>query len=137
MTLEKFVTLVVKQRLGLVEPFLMLGSAIVYEEGDDSDDSLSNSILSPLEKCIGGGIKDGSIVTLGDFRQDITVASPSSPLRSSLASRSRSRWSFPMSLSKISMKRRALLATESLGLMRYLSLFLLPSEVTHKAIRSP
>ena len=78
MTLEKFVTLVVKQRLGLVEPFLMLGSAIVYEEGDDSDDSLSNSILSPLEKCIGGGIKDGSIVTLGDFRQDITVTFPAS-----------------------------------------------------------
>jgi hypothetical protein len=77
MTLEKFVTLVVKQRLGLVEPFLMLGSAMVYEEGEDSDVSLSGYILSPLVSCIGGGIRDGSIVTLGDFRQDITVAPPS------------------------------------------------------------
>jgi ubiquitin-like 1-activating enzyme E1 B len=76
MTLERFVALVVKQRLGLVEPFLMLGSAMVYEEGEDSDVSLSGYVLSPLANCIGGGIRDGSIITLGDFRQDLTASHP-------------------------------------------------------------
>lgn len=73
MTLETFVQLIVKQRLGLVEPSLMIGSAVVYEEGEDSDESLGSYVSSPLRNCIGGGIKDGTIITLVDFRQDLTV----------------------------------------------------------------
>lgn len=73
MTLATFVHLVAKQRLGLVEPSLMIGSSIVYEEGDDSDATLSSYTTKPLRNCIGGGIKDGTILTLVDFRQDLTV----------------------------------------------------------------
>jgi hypothetical protein len=74
MTLGSFLDLIVKQRLGLVEPSMMIGSAIVYEEGEESDSSLTATLQRPLASCTGGGIRDGTIISLGDFRQDITVA---------------------------------------------------------------
>jgi ubiquitin-like 1-activating enzyme E1 B len=82
MTLGNFLDLIVKQRLGLVEPSIMIGSAIIYEEGEDSESSLKASLLRPLISCNGGGIRDGTIISLGDFRQDITV----SPLPVSVSS---------------------------------------------------
>jgi hypothetical protein len=64
---------VLRGRLGFVEPSVLLGSSIVYEEGEDADDSLAKLLPRRLCDLPAGGIKNGTIVNVEDFRQDLTV----------------------------------------------------------------
>ena len=73
MVLGDFVKCVVKGKLGLVEPSVMIGASVIYEEGDDMDDSLLMHLSTPLCKCPAGGIGDSSLVTVEDFVQDLKV----------------------------------------------------------------
>ena len=66
-------TRVIKGKLGLVEPSIMLGASVIYEEGEDMDDSLLMHLNTPLQGCPAGGICDSSLVTLEDFVQDLQV----------------------------------------------------------------
>ena len=72
-TLGDFVKRVVKGKLGLVEPSIMLGASVIYEEGEDMDDSLLMHLATPLAACPAGGIRDSTLVTLEDFVQDLKV----------------------------------------------------------------
>lgn len=49
------------------------GASVIYEEGEDMDDSLQTHTACSLEACPGGGIKDDVIVLIEDFRQDLSV----------------------------------------------------------------
>lgn len=75
-TLGDLVKRVIKGKLGLVEPSVMLGSSVIYEEGDDMDDSLLMHMDTPLEACPAGGIHDSTLVTVEDFVQDLKVRVP-------------------------------------------------------------
>mmetsp|Transcript_23168 Transcript_23168/g.33967 ORF Transcript_23168/g.33967 Transcript_23168/m.33967 type:complete len:628 (-) Transcript_23168:232-2115(-) len=73
-TLDTLVSSVVKRRLGLVEPSVMIGASVIYEEGDEMDETLTAHLSCTLSQCPGGGIVDGTIVTLEDFRQDLSIS---------------------------------------------------------------
>jgi hypothetical protein len=66
---------VIKAKLGFVEPSLEIGSSIVYEEGEGADDSHQKYIHKRLCDCPAGGIRNGTILTIEDFRQDLKVHS--------------------------------------------------------------
>lgn len=70
-----FVKRVIKGKLGLVEPSVMIGASVIYEEGDDMDDSLLMHLGTPLDSCPAGGIRDSTLVTVEDFVQDLKVMS--------------------------------------------------------------
>lgn len=72
-TLGEFVKRVVKGKLGLVEPSIVLGASVIYEEGEDMDDSLLQHTETHLESLPAGGIQDSTLVTLEDFVQDLKV----------------------------------------------------------------
>ncbi len=72
-TLQTFVDLVLKLRLGFAEPNLFLGSDILYEEGADCDEDLKRNLALALNQCPAGGIKDQVVVTVEDFSQKLQV----------------------------------------------------------------
>lgn len=57
-----------------MEPGLNIGSSIIYEEGEDIDEeeyaTMKNKILKDLPA---GGMQHGTMVTIEDFTQDLTV----------------------------------------------------------------
>ena len=73
-TLQELIKDVVKAKLGFVEPSLDIGSSIIYEEGEDACDSHLKYYHKKLCDCPAGGIRNGTILTIEDFRQDLKVA---------------------------------------------------------------
>ena len=53
----------------------MLGSSFLYEEGDGADEDLRDNLPLPLAQCPAGGVKDGSLLTVEDFTQKLSVSS--------------------------------------------------------------
>eukprot|EP01038_Epipyxis_sp_PR26KG_P011518 gene11518-15431_t len=71
-TLEEMVTKVIKKKLGFNTPTIMIDSSSVYEEGEGADDDLKDNLKLKLANCPCGGIKDGSIIMVEDFTQELT-----------------------------------------------------------------
>ena len=72
-TLADFNRLVVKGRLSFNAPTIMQGSNTLYEEGDDADEDLAQNLPLVLSACPAGGVRDGSVIDIGDQTQDLTV----------------------------------------------------------------
>jgi len=72
-TLDFLVKKVLKGRLGFNQPSIVQGSNMLYEEGEDAEESLAENLPLMLSKCPGGGLVDGSLITVEDFSQDLTV----------------------------------------------------------------
>jgi ubiquitin-like 1-activating enzyme E1 B len=72
-TLQDLVTKVLKNKLGLNEPSITVGSSGIYEEGDDADEDLEANLPTVLCKLPGGGISNGSVVDVNDFSQDLDL----------------------------------------------------------------
>lgn len=51
----------------------MLGSSLLHEEGDGAEEELSANLPLLLAKCPAGGVTDGSVLTVEDFTQKLTV----------------------------------------------------------------
>mmetsp|Transcript_25035 Transcript_25035/g.37034 ORF Transcript_25035/g.37034 Transcript_25035/m.37034 type:complete len:356 (+) Transcript_25035:1309-2376(+) len=73
-TLDTLLRRVIKKELGFMEPGLNIGSSIIYEEGEDIGPEeyavMKKKILKDLPA---GGIQHGTMVTIEDFTQDLTV----------------------------------------------------------------
>jgi hypothetical protein len=61
--------------LGFNEPTVLLGSSFLYEEGDGADEDLRENLPLALAQCPAGGVKDGSLLTVEDFTQKLSVSS--------------------------------------------------------------
>lgn len=72
-TLHDFINEVVKTKLGFVEPSLHIGCSTIYEEGEDACDSHKKYINKKLCDCPAGGIRNGTILTVEDLRQELKV----------------------------------------------------------------
>lgn len=72
-TLEFLVKKVLKGRLGFNQPSIVQGSNFLYEEGEDAEESLAENLPLMLDMCPGGGLVDGSLITVEDFSQELTV----------------------------------------------------------------
>mmetsp|Transcript_10799 Transcript_10799/g.15229 ORF Transcript_10799/g.15229 Transcript_10799/m.15229 type:complete len:698 (-) Transcript_10799:169-2262(-) len=71
---QKFLDIIVKERLGFMEPSIMIGESIVHEEGDGADDdSYQINLSKKLVDLPAGGIKHGTIVKIEDFTQDLEI----------------------------------------------------------------
>jgi hypothetical protein len=55
------------------------GSSVIYEEGEDMEDSLQELTACTLEALPAGGIRDEVIVLVEDFRQDLSVSPTNQP----------------------------------------------------------
>jgi len=69
---EHFLKVVLKGRLGFNAPTVDIGDSTVWEEGEDAED-MSHNLKKLLIDMGGGGIRDGSIVNVEDFSQDLEV----------------------------------------------------------------
>ena len=72
-SLRDLVTLVLKGKLGFNEPIICIGASGIYEEGEDADEDLAANLVLMLEHCPGGGVRDGTIMTVEDLSQDLEV----------------------------------------------------------------
>lgn len=72
-TLDEFVQLVVKGRLGFNEPAISIGSDLIYEEGEGADEDLANNLKLVLNQTPCGGMVDGILVEVDDDSQDMKV----------------------------------------------------------------
>ena len=73
MTLEELVTKVVKEKMGLACPSVLISSSCIYEEGEDADDALLVTRKRLLSQCPCGGVRDGTLLTITDYLQDVHV----------------------------------------------------------------
>jgi len=73
-TLDMLLSRIIKKELGFMEPSLMLGSSIIYEEGDDIDeDEYFMNKSKKLTDLPAGGVQSGTVVRIEDFTQDLEV----------------------------------------------------------------
>ena len=72
-TLEFFVEAVLKKKLAFKEPTINVESNTIYEEGEGAEERLRVNLSKKLSLCPGGGISDGSMVTISDYSQDLDV----------------------------------------------------------------
>jgi ubiquitin-like 1-activating enzyme E1 B len=73
-TLEMLLRRVIKKALGFMEPSLLLGSSIIYEEGEGiEEDEYSMNVPKKLIHLPCGGVKAGSVIRIEDFTQDLEV----------------------------------------------------------------
>jgi ubiquitin-like 1-activating enzyme E1 B len=73
-TLQDLLSKIIKKDLGFEEPTIMLEGDIIWEEGEDADQEAFSANLTkmlPLLPC--GGIKHGTVLSVEDFSQDMTV----------------------------------------------------------------
>jgi hypothetical protein len=74
-TLDELLIKVIKGKLGFNEPSILVQANILYEEGgDDIDEDLKDNLPLKLVNCPGGGIQDGTIITIDDFSQNLQVS---------------------------------------------------------------
>lgn len=71
-TFEHFLHAVLKGKLSFNNPSVEIGDNIVWEEGDDAED-MSHNLKRALNKLGGGGIRDGTIVHVEDFSQELEL----------------------------------------------------------------
>lgn len=72
---EDFLERIVKKELGFEVPTLEVGDGdCIWEEGDDADDTFQTNLPKMLPNLPCGGIKDGVVITIEDFSQDLTVS---------------------------------------------------------------
>lgn len=74
--LSDLITKVVKARLGFNEPYLTIGSSVIYEDGlddDEDEDGYQDNLKLVLEACPAGGIVDGTILAVSDFTQKLDM----------------------------------------------------------------
>lgn len=65
---------IVKTELGFEEPTILLGGDIIYEEGDGADmEAYRPNLEKVLTKLPCGGIKNGTVLRVEDFSQDLEV----------------------------------------------------------------
>lgn len=72
-SLKELVTLVLKGKLGFNEPTISVGASGLYEEGEDADEDLAANLVLMLNQCPGGGVQDGTLLTVEDLSQDLEV----------------------------------------------------------------
>lgn len=72
-TLEVLLKKVIKTKLGFNLPSISLGHSGLYEEGDGADVALQSNLSLFLSKCPGGGVHEGSVLSIEDFSQDLEV----------------------------------------------------------------
>jgi ubiquitin-like 1-activating enzyme E1 B len=73
-TLDQFITRIIKKELGFFEPSISIGDNIIYEEGDGADgDIFAANMSKTLSQLPAGGIKQGTLVKVEDFSQDLEV----------------------------------------------------------------
>lgn len=72
-TLDFLVQKVLKGRLGFNLPSVVMEDSILYEEGDGADLDLAENLPLLLCRCPAGGLRDGSLITVEDFTQDLTL----------------------------------------------------------------
>jgi hypothetical protein len=72
-TVGDLVNKVLKKKLAFHEPTVMINYSQVYEEGEGADEDLKDNLVFVLQNCPGGGIGDGTVVTVSDFSQDMEV----------------------------------------------------------------
>ena len=58
----------------VVTTIINTGHSILYEEGQDADEDLTENLSLFLDACPNGGVVEGSILTVEDFSQDLTVS---------------------------------------------------------------
>jgi ubiquitin-like 1-activating enzyme E1 B len=76
-----FVKKVLKTRLGFMQPCVVLGSSILYEEGIDEDDDehefYQSNLMKSLSACPAGGLNHDSIVNISDDSLELHVSNAS------------------------------------------------------------
>ena len=73
-TLEMMLRRILKKELGFMEPSLNIGASIIYEEGEDiGDDEYAAMVVKKLVDLPAGGVKNGTIIKIEDFTQDLEV----------------------------------------------------------------
>jgi ubiquitin-like 1-activating enzyme E1 B len=72
-TLGDLVDKVVKGKLSVNEPSVMMGTSFLYEEGEDADEDLASNLKLTLKNCPAGGVIDGCELVVHDFTQRIEV----------------------------------------------------------------
>jgi len=72
-TLGDFVERILKARLGIIEPNIMMVDSLVYEEGDGCDTSLRKNLEKTLAELPGCTVANGGGMTVSDYRQDLDV----------------------------------------------------------------
>ncbi|CAM9189780.1 unnamed protein product, partial [Laminaria digitata] len=73
LTLQDLVDKVLKQRLGINEPTVGLGSTTIYEEGEGADERLEVNLVKLLKDLPGGGVNNDTTVEVEDYSQDLTI----------------------------------------------------------------
>jgi ubiquitin-like 1-activating enzyme E1 B len=73
-TLEDFLKLIVKKRLGFEQPTIILGGDFIWEEGDGADaEEFQPNLKKALSKLPCGGIQHGTVVEIDDASQNLTI----------------------------------------------------------------
>ena len=72
-TMQQLLDVVIKDHYSFNEPSISLVSSVLYEEGDDADEDLWENLPKFLVDCPGGGIINGSVLSVYDFSQDIEL----------------------------------------------------------------
>merc|ERR1712113_901718 len=73
MTLQQLVDWVLRGKLHVNEPEISLGTSILLESGDDADEELQEHLPKHLASLPAGGVVDGTILDVEDFRQDLCI----------------------------------------------------------------
>ena len=73
-TLEMLLRRILKKELGFMEPSITIGSSVIHEEGEGAEEEAYAKNLSKLLKDLpAGGVKNGSVINIEDFTQDLEV----------------------------------------------------------------
>ena len=73
-TLAFLVEKVLKGKLSFSQPSVLIGGDIIYEEGEDSDETLAAlNLPKALSKLPAGGIKHETIMEIDDMSQELTL----------------------------------------------------------------
>ena len=73
-TLDLFLKLVVKKKLGFEEPTILLEGDFIWEEGDGADsEEYEPNLQKVLAKLPCGGIQNGTVVEIDDASQNLSI----------------------------------------------------------------
>jgi len=74
-TLEMLLRRIIKKELGFMEPSILIGDDIIYEEGEGSDNTgYVVNLPKSLINLPAGGVKHGTVIGIEDFTQDLEVS---------------------------------------------------------------
>jgi Ubiquitin/SUMO-activating enzyme ubiquitin-like domain len=72
--LQDLITKIIKHDLGFNEPTISIDGDIIWEEGDGADtESFERNLMKTLPNLPCGGIHDGTVISVEDFSQDLSV----------------------------------------------------------------